>query len=92
MCICDIDRFSNCFSFNYTMNNDCQGYNYCENDGQCFLNRKLVQLNQLVYVKVIIMVQNVNFQQKVFFFLLMLFLVIILNQKFHLIDNQQLLK
>ncbi|CAF4641175.1 unnamed protein product [Rotaria sp. Silwood1] len=40
LCICDIDRFSNCFFFNHTMNYDCQGYNYCENDGQCFQNNE----------------------------------------------------
>lgn len=40
ICICDVDRFSNCFSFNHTMNYDCQGYNYCENGGQCFQNNE----------------------------------------------------
>jgi hypothetical protein len=40
MCICDVDRFSNCFSFNQTINNDCQGFNYCQNDGQCFHNNE----------------------------------------------------
>jgi hypothetical protein len=35
MCICDMDRFSNCFLFNHTMNNDCQGYNYCQNNETC---------------------------------------------------------
>lgn len=40
MCICDLDRFSNCFSFNHTMNYDCEGYNYCENAGQCFQNNE----------------------------------------------------
>ena len=40
MCICDLDRFSNCFLFNHTMNNDCQGLNYCQNDGQCFQNNQ----------------------------------------------------
>ncbi|CAF4339923.1 unnamed protein product [Rotaria sp. Silwood2] len=40
MCICDINRFSNCFLFNHTSNNDCQGYNCCENDGQCFQNNE----------------------------------------------------
>ncbi|CAF1380778.1 unnamed protein product [Adineta ricciae] len=38
MCICDQDRFSNCFLFNHTLNDDCQGYNYCENRGRCFQN------------------------------------------------------
>jgi hypothetical protein len=40
MCICDIDRFSNCFTFNRTKTNDCQGFNYCLNDGQCFQNNE----------------------------------------------------
>jgi hypothetical protein len=40
MCICDVDRFSNCFLFNHRMRNDCQGLNYCENDGQCFQNNE----------------------------------------------------
>jgi hypothetical protein len=40
MCICDLDRFSNCFRFNHTENNDCQGYNQCENGGQCFQNNE----------------------------------------------------
>ncbi|UJR18896.1 hypothetical protein I4U23_022024 [Adineta vaga] len=41
MCICDVNRFSNCFAFNYTEKNDCQGNHFCKNDGQCFQNRKL---------------------------------------------------
>ncbi|CAF2850740.1 unnamed protein product [Rotaria sp. Silwood2] len=40
ICICDVDRFSNCFFFNHTMNYDCQGRHYCENDGQCFQNNE----------------------------------------------------
>ena len=40
MCICDLDRFANCFQFNHTLNNDCEGYNDCENEGQCFLNNQ----------------------------------------------------
>ena len=40
MCICDIDRFSNCFLFNQTKNNDCQDYSYCLNDEKCFLNNQ----------------------------------------------------
>ncbi|CAF2087466.1 unnamed protein product [Rotaria magnacalcarata] len=40
ICICDLDRFSNCFSFNHTMNYDCQGHNHCENGGQCFQNNE----------------------------------------------------
>ena len=40
MCICDLDRFANCFHFNHSINNDCQGYNPCENQGQCFRNNE----------------------------------------------------
>ena len=40
MCICDSQRFSNCFSFNKTVTNDCQGMNYCQNDGRCFQNNQ----------------------------------------------------
>ncbi|CAF4061131.1 unnamed protein product [Adineta steineri] len=36
MCICDLDRFSNCFIFNHSLTYDCQGQNYCENNGRCF--------------------------------------------------------
>ncbi|CAF3390101.1 unnamed protein product [Rotaria sp. Silwood2] len=36
MCICDKNRFSNCFQFNHNMSYDCQGYNYCQNNGKCF--------------------------------------------------------
>ena len=40
MCICDLERFSNCFAFNSTMTYDCEGYNDCENGGQCFQNNE----------------------------------------------------
>ncbi|CAF4584369.1 unnamed protein product [Rotaria sp. Silwood1] len=36
MCLCDIDRYPNCFKFDYRPAYNCLGYNYCENDGQCF--------------------------------------------------------
>ncbi|CAF3396155.1 unnamed protein product [Rotaria socialis] len=36
MCLCDMDRFSNCFAFDHSITYDCQGYNDCENGGQCF--------------------------------------------------------
>ncbi|CAF4963327.1 unnamed protein product [Rotaria sp. Silwood1] len=39
-CICDTDRFSNCFEFNRTIRYDCSGKNLCYNDGRCFLNNK----------------------------------------------------
>ena len=37
-CICDLDRFANCFVFNHSINHDCQGYNDCQNGGKCFQN------------------------------------------------------
>ena len=36
MCICDSDRFSNCFAFNSTIKYYCQGKDLCYNAGQCF--------------------------------------------------------
>ncbi|CAF4840782.1 unnamed protein product [Rotaria sp. Silwood1] len=36
MCICDVTRFSNCFTFSHTLFYDCQGENVCENGGLCF--------------------------------------------------------
>ncbi|CAF3357480.1 unnamed protein product [Rotaria sp. Silwood2] len=40
MCVCDSDRFSNCFEFNNTLKYDCSGKNLCYNDGRCFLNNE----------------------------------------------------
>ncbi|CAF2884864.1 unnamed protein product [Rotaria sp. Silwood2] len=40
ICICDTDRFSNCFEFNHTIKYDCSGKNLCYNDGRCFLNNE----------------------------------------------------
>lgn len=40
MCICDLDRFANCFPFNHSMNNDCEGNNDCKYGGQCFQNSR----------------------------------------------------
>ncbi|UJR34502.1 hypothetical protein I4U23_021910 [Adineta vaga] len=36
MCLCDLDRFSNCFMFDHNAAYDCQGENDCENGGKCF--------------------------------------------------------
>ena len=36
MCLCDLDRYANCFQFDHDMNYNCTGQNFCENDGQCF--------------------------------------------------------
>ncbi|CAF1069318.1 unnamed protein product [Rotaria sordida] len=40
MCICDSDRFSNCFEFNHSMKYDCNGKNLCYNDGRCFIDNE----------------------------------------------------
>ncbi|CAF1325276.1 unnamed protein product [Adineta steineri] len=37
MCVCDKNRYSNCFDFNHVPYG-CQGNNYCENNGTCFQN------------------------------------------------------
>ena len=36
MCICDLDRFSNCFTFDHSTIYNCQSYSVCQNSGQCF--------------------------------------------------------
>lgn len=36
MCLCHQGQTANCFEFNHSMIYNCQGYNYCENGGQCF--------------------------------------------------------
>jgi hypothetical protein len=38
ICVCDLDRFSNCFEFDHSLKYDCQGQNICKNNGQCFEN------------------------------------------------------
>ncbi|CAF3978611.1 unnamed protein product, partial [Rotaria sp. Silwood1] len=40
MCICDLDRFANCFDFYQDHSYNCQGFNDCENGGQCFQNNE----------------------------------------------------
>ncbi|CAF1503226.1 unnamed protein product [Adineta ricciae] len=35
MCLCDLDRFSNCFTFNHNITYNCQGQHQCENGGKC---------------------------------------------------------
>ncbi|CAF1497303.1 unnamed protein product [Adineta steineri] len=35
MCVCDNNRYSNCFEFDH-VSHDCQGNNYCKNNGSCF--------------------------------------------------------
>ncbi|CAF1488559.1 unnamed protein product [Rotaria sp. Silwood1] len=69
MCICDLDRFSNCFLVNHTFNYDCQGYNYCDNNGQSF------QKNQTCPTKSICTVPDKNLREIDFsvFFLKFLF-------------------
>ncbi|CAF1447004.1 unnamed protein product [Rotaria sordida] len=38
LCLCDLNRRSNCFEFNHNMTYDCYGQNTCENEGRCFQN------------------------------------------------------
>ena len=38
ICLCDLDRFSNCFEFNHNFTYNCQKQNICENGGKCFDN------------------------------------------------------
>ena len=38
MCLCDVDRFANCFKFDFKRIYNCFGNNYCENNGQCYQN------------------------------------------------------
>ena len=35
MCLCDLDRFANCFKFDFQRIYNCLGSNPCENGGQC---------------------------------------------------------
>jgi hypothetical protein len=35
-CLCNLDRETNCFEFNHTINYKCRTDNFCENDGYCF--------------------------------------------------------
>jgi hypothetical protein len=43
MCLCNYDRFANCFSFDRNVIYSCPDYNYCENKGQCFQNSETCQ-------------------------------------------------
>ncbi|UJR17427.1 hypothetical protein I4U23_004322 [Adineta vaga] len=36
MCVCDVNRFSNCFTFNTSLSYNCRGENTCEHNGLCF--------------------------------------------------------
>ncbi len=57
MCICDVDRVSNWFLFNYTTNNDC------ENGGEYFQNNETCPTKlTCICPSFVIMVQNVIFQ------------------------------
>jgi hypothetical protein len=39
MCLCNTDRFANCFQFNHSTTYDCQESHFCENDAQCFQDK-----------------------------------------------------
>ncbi|UJR12840.1 hypothetical protein I4U23_017014 [Adineta vaga] len=36
LCLCTNDRHANCFNFDFHIENDCRGNNYCLNKGKCF--------------------------------------------------------
>ena len=36
MCLCNLERQANCFSFDHNMTYDCAGQFYCENHAQCY--------------------------------------------------------
>ncbi|CAF1194247.1 unnamed protein product [Adineta steineri] len=36
MCLCNLDHYAICFDFEHNMTYNCQGVNYCKNNGQCF--------------------------------------------------------
>ncbi|CAF0844325.1 unnamed protein product [Adineta steineri] len=36
MCLCTQERHANCFHFDFTKNYNCEGYNDCQNEAQCF--------------------------------------------------------
>jgi hypothetical protein len=40
MCMCDLDRFANCFEFHFNMTYDCEGFNDCQHGGLCFQNNR----------------------------------------------------
>lgn len=39
MCLCNTERFANCFEFNHSMIYNCQGNSFCENEAQCFQDK-----------------------------------------------------
>jgi len=39
MCLCTTNHHANCFHFNFTSIYDCQGNNYCLNNGLCFQDK-----------------------------------------------------
>ncbi|UJR06644.1 hypothetical protein I4U23_010928, partial [Adineta vaga] len=41
MCICDSDRFSNCFESDHTLKHDCHEKDLCQHGGQCFLDNEI---------------------------------------------------
>ncbi|CAF1461771.1 unnamed protein product [Adineta ricciae] len=36
MCLCNLDHYAICFDFIHNMTYNCQGTNYCKNNGKCF--------------------------------------------------------
>ncbi|CAM4870529.1 unnamed protein product, partial [Rotaria socialis] len=62
MCICDLDRFSNCFTFHHSSTYDCQDHNDCENGGQYFQGNATCPSVMYEFVRNVITERSVNFQ------------------------------
>ncbi|CAF3609736.1 unnamed protein product [Rotaria sp. Silwood1] len=43
MCLCNQDRFANCFNFDRSITYSCSDTNYCTNKGRCFQNSETCQ-------------------------------------------------
>ncbi|CAF3294985.1 unnamed protein product [Rotaria socialis] len=67
MCICDLDRFSNCFTFHHSSTYDCQDHNDCENGGQYFQGNATCPSVMYEFVRNVITERSVNFQPVVCF-------------------------
>ena len=51
MCLCNTDRHANCFKFEYNQTDNCFGYNYCQNGGECHQDNKTCPTTSLCFCK-----------------------------------------
>lgn len=51
MCLCNTDRHANCFQFNHNSTDNCFGYSYCQNDGQCHQDSKTCPTSSVCFCK-----------------------------------------